>query len=379
MVPLVVAVGLWAHIAISSVPTYPASNTTNQHESSTSGKPFSIDEDPLIGFSKADEFWESQRHDLNEIERAYEREQKVRKAAEEEHKLNLRLRQALADGRENLSQLQRQVDDIHAKEIADRGQLTSVLKESEEKDDKINSLRSSLEEETRKEADLADESKKLRSQLADVTRVRDDFARQLNESQKETAELQDHLADAKGKFDKVEEFRRQLLEEQQKDKLEVTMAKEKARQVSHEIEQEANLKLAEADHQVKVANEEAEKARTDLDVTKRREEAMKRRIEQIRDTAKANLKQFEEDSKKTVDQIRQKFEIRLEEEKKRLAQDQYERKVTLYGKMMEQYNSIRNQYVQAQKQVWRYTYSILDSVVKAEHAHTRGRCHAPHR
>ena len=39
------------------------------------------------------------------IERAYEREQKVRKAAEEEHKLNLRLRQALADGRENLSQV----------------------------------------------------------------------------------------------------------------------------------------------------------------------------------------------------------------------------------------------------------------------------------
>ncbi len=62
-------------------------------------------EDPLLLAEQSDEFWKTRKHDLSEIERAWQQEEQVRQAAENEHKLNMRLKQALADGRDTLSQV----------------------------------------------------------------------------------------------------------------------------------------------------------------------------------------------------------------------------------------------------------------------------------
>jgi hypothetical protein len=92
------------------------------------------------------------------------------------------------------------------------------------------------------------------------------------------------IKDFEAKVDALEDYRRKITEEQDHNRVEVTMVKEKARQIAHQLEQEANLKIAEAVHRTKVAEEERNRTLEMIADTKKREMDMKKKMEAMRDT-----------------------------------------------------------------------------------------------
>jgi TolA-binding protein len=184
------ALSLGAAAPFADKQSDPAQEHVHDHSAPTSG----INDDLLVTeTAQSDTFWDSQHHDRSEIERAWQKEEQMRRAAEQEHKLNVRLRDSLTENRDTIAQvntnlflymfftlricqdiacvplqLKKQLEDLQTQKLSDHTQLITIQEEAKAKEDRVQSLQTSLNDETRIEVEARAMVKSLQAQVDDM-------------------------------------------------------------------------------------------------------------------------------------------------------------------------------------------------------------------